>query len=39
LRTVATGAEKAAGVAAALRGGYLNTLVCNQSLAEALLEA
>lgn len=36
---VATGAGKAAGVAAALRGGYLNTLVCDQALAETLLGA
>ncbi len=36
---VATGAEKAEGVAAALRGGYLNTLVCDRALAEALLRA
>jgi len=34
---VATGAGKAPGVAAALRGGYLNTLVCDQALAETLL--
>lgn len=36
---VAPGAGKAEGVAAALRGGYLDTLVCDHALAEALLEA
>lgn len=36
---VATGAGKAEGVAAALRGGYLDTLVCDHELAGALLEA
>ena len=35
---VATGAGKAAGVAAVLKGGYVNTLVCDQELAEALLK-
>jgi deoxyribonucleoside regulator len=35
---IATGAEKAAGVAAVLRGGYLATLVCDRELAQALLE-
>jgi DNA-binding transcriptional regulator LsrR (DeoR family) len=35
---IATGAEKAPSVAAVLRGGYLNTLVCDQELAQALLE-
>ena len=35
---VATGASKAAGVAAVLKGGYVNTLVCDQELAEALLK-
>jgi DNA-binding transcriptional regulator LsrR (DeoR family) len=35
---IATGAEKAAGVAAVLAGGYVNRLVCDQSLAQALLE-
>ncbi len=32
----ASGAGKAPGVAAALRGGYLNTLICDHALAEAL---
>jgi deoxyribonucleoside regulator len=35
---IATGAEKAAGVAAVLRGGYLATLVCDRELAQALLK-
>lgn len=35
---VATGAEKAPGVAAVLEGGYVDVLVCDQRLAEALLE-
>ncbi len=35
---VATGAEKAQSVAAAIRGGYVSTLVCDRELAEALLE-
>lgn len=35
---VATGAEKAAGVAAALRGGFATMLVCDGPLAQALLE-
>lgn len=34
---IVTGADKAAGVAAALRGGYVNTLVCDRDLAEILL--
>ena len=34
---IATGAEKAAGVAAVLAGGYVNRLVCDQDLAQALL--
>lgn len=36
---VATGSGKAAGVAATLRGGYLDTLICDRELAEALLGA
>jgi deoxyribonucleoside regulator len=35
---IATGAEKATGVAAVLRGGYLAALVCDRELAQALLE-
>lgn len=35
---IATGAGKAPGVAAVLKGGYVNTLVCDRELAEALLE-
>lgn len=35
---VAYGAEKAAGVAAALEGGYLQVLVCDSELAQALLD-
>jgi deoxyribonucleoside regulator len=35
---IATGVEKAPSVAAVLRGGYVNTLVCDQELAQALLE-
>jgi deoxyribonucleoside regulator len=35
---IATGVEKAPSVAAVLRGGYVNTLVCDQGLALALLE-
>lgn len=35
---IATGARKAPGVAAVLKGGYVNHLVCDQELAEALLE-
>ena len=35
---LATGAEKAEAVAAAIRGGYVSTLVCDRELAEALLE-
>jgi deoxyribonucleoside regulator len=35
---IATGAEKAAGVAAVLRGGYLDSLVCDQELARSFLE-
>ena len=35
---VATGADKAAGVDAALKGGHVNTLVCDRELAEALLK-
>jgi DNA-binding transcriptional regulator LsrR (DeoR family) len=34
---LATGAEKARGVAAALRGGFARTLVCDSDLARALL--
>lgn len=36
---VATGSEKASGVAAVLRGGYVNTLVCDEDLARIMLEA
>lgn len=35
---IATGSDKASGVAAVLRGGYVNTLICDRELAEALLE-
>ncbi len=35
---IATGADKAASVAAVLRGGYLSGLVCDRELAKALLE-
>ena len=35
---IATGARKAPGVAAVLKGGYINHLVCDRELAEALLE-
>jgi deoxyribonucleoside regulator len=35
---IATGAEKAPSIAAVLMGGYVNTLVCDQRLAQALLE-
>lgn len=35
---IATEADKALGVAAVLRGGYVNALVCDQELAQALLE-
>jgi deoxyribonucleoside regulator len=35
---IATGADKAASVAAVLRGGYLSGLVCDSELAQALLE-
>lgn len=35
---IATGAEKAAGVAAVLKGGYVNSLVCDEDLARSLLE-
>lgn len=35
---IATGSEKAKGVAAVLRGGLANSLVCDESLARALLE-
>lgn len=35
---IATGAEKAAGVAAVLRGGYVRSLVCDGDLARPLLE-
>jgi deoxyribonucleoside regulator len=34
---IATGAEKAPGVAAVLRGGYVSTLVCDRELASGLL--
>lgn len=36
---VATGAEKARGVAAVLRGGFVEALVCDRELAQALLES
>lgn len=35
---IATGAEKAPGVAAVLRGGYVKSLVCDRELAEALID-
>ena len=35
---IVTGTDKAPGVAAVLRGGYVNTLICDQELAEALLK-
>jgi deoxyribonucleoside regulator len=35
---ITTGAEKAASVAAVLRGGYLASLVCDRELARSLLE-
>lgn len=35
---IATGAEKAAGTAAVLSGGLMKSLVCDESLARALLE-
>ena len=35
---VATGIEKARGVAAVLRGGFLKALVCDRELAQALLD-
>jgi deoxyribonucleoside regulator len=35
---IATGAEKAPGVAAVLRGGFIKALVCDQELARSLLE-
>lgn len=35
---IATGAEKAAGVAAAVRGGFIKALVCDRELAQALFE-
>jgi deoxyribonucleoside regulator len=35
---IVTGADKAPGVTAVLKGGYVNTLVCDRELAEALLE-
>ena len=35
---VVSGAAKVLGVAAALRGGYLDTLICDKALAEALAE-
>lgn len=35
---IVTGADKAAGVAAVLKGGYVNTLVCDRELAETLLQ-
>ena len=34
---IATGADKVLGVAAVLRGGYVNALVCDQELAQELL--
>ncbi len=34
---IVTGADKAPGVAAVLKGGYVNTLVCDRELAEKLL--
>jgi deoxyribonucleoside regulator len=35
---IATGAQKAASVAAVLKGGYVSTLVCDGELARSLLE-
>lgn len=35
---VATGAEKAAGIAAVLGGGYVRSLVCDEDLARSLLD-
>ena len=35
---IATGADKGQGVAAVLKGGYVDTLVCDRDLAKALLE-
>ena len=35
---LAVGSEKAMSVSAAVRGGYVSTLVCDRELAEALLE-
>ena len=35
---IATGAEKAHGVAAVLRGGFVKALVCDRDLAQALLD-
>jgi DNA-binding transcriptional regulator LsrR (DeoR family) len=35
---IVTGEDKASGVAATLRGGYVNTLICDRDLAEGLLE-
>jgi deoxyribonucleoside regulator len=36
---IATGAEKAPGVAAVARGGFIKALVCDRELAQALLES
>jgi deoxyribonucleoside regulator len=36
---IATGAEKAPGVAAVARGGFVNALVCDRELAQALLDS
>jgi deoxyribonucleoside regulator len=35
---IATGAQKAASVAAVLKGGYVSALVCDGELARSLLE-
>ena len=35
---IATGAEKAAGVAAVLKGGFIKVLVCDRDLARSLME-
>jgi DNA-binding transcriptional regulator LsrR (DeoR family) len=35
---IATGAEKARGVAAVVRGGFVKALVCDRDLARSLLE-
>lgn len=35
---IVTGEDKASGVAAVIRGGYVNTLICDRDLAEALLK-